>query len=113
MLLIHGFLDDRTVWGPVIARLSGRYAVTADDLPGWGSRSGDGGPFTLQRLAEVVIGELDATDGQVILVGHSMGAQIAELAATARAAIAGLVLLTPVLLAGMPSTGRWPAGSEA
>lgn len=111
LLLIHGFLDDRTVWDPVIARLSGRYAVTADDLPGWGSRSGDGGPFTLQRLAEAVIGELDATDGQVILVGHSMGAPIAELAATARAAkVAGLVLLTPVPLAGVHLDGAMASG---
>lgn len=101
LLLVHGFLDDRTVWNRVIAQLSGRLAVIPADLPGWGERKDDDGPFTLERFGQAVAEEVDAADGPVVLVGHSMGAIAAELAAAARPEkVTGLILLTPVPLAG-------------
>ena len=102
LLLVHGFLDDRTVWNPVTARLSESYAVTAADLPGWGDRRDDDGPFTLERFAQATAEAIDAMTGPVVLAGHSMGGPVAELAAAARPdKVAGLVLLAPVPLAGV------------
>jgi pimeloyl-ACP methyl ester carboxylesterase len=102
LLLVHGFLDDRTVWNAVAGRLSERYAVTATDLPGWGDRRDDDGPFTLQRYADDVAETIDAAAGPVILIGHSMGAPVAELAVAARPdRVAGLVLLSPIPMSGV------------
>jgi esterase len=72
------------------------------ELPGMGKAADDPGPFSLDRLAQAVASVVDAVGRPTVLVGHSMGAQIAELVAGMRPRqIAGLVLLTPVPLGGM------------
>lgn len=107
IIFVHGFLDDHTVWHDVIGLLDDGFDAKALDLPGSGSRSNDAGPFTLQSLAEAVINEVDAATEPVVLVGHSMGAQIVELAAGARLSrVVGLVLLTPIPLAGVQLSGE-------
>jgi pimeloyl-ACP methyl ester carboxylesterase len=65
----------------------------------WALTSDDPGPFSLDRLAQAVASVVEAVGRFTVLVGHSMGAQIAELVARTRPRpIAGLVLLTPVPL---------------
>jgi esterase len=60
------------------------------------------GPFTLPRYAEDIAALIDRVKGPVVLVGHSMGAQIVELAAARRPKnVAGLLLLSPVPLGGV------------
>ena len=106
IVLVHGFLDDRTAWDDVLSLLGEDFEAVALDLPGSGAHLNDEGPFTLRRLAESVIAEIDGSDNPVVLVGQSMGAQLSELAAVARPGrVAGLVLLTPVPLAGVHLTG--------
>lgn len=106
VVFAHGFLDDRTAWNEVLSHLGEDFEGVALDLPGAGLRADDEGPFTLDRLAGSVIDEIDRSSGPVILVGQSMGAQVTELAAVARPdRVAGLVLLTPVPLAGVHLTG--------
>jgi esterase len=106
IILVHGFLDDRTAWDDVRSLLGEDFEAVALDLPGSGAHLNDEGPFTLHRLAESVIAEIDRTSDPVVLVGQSMGAQLSELAAAARPGrVAGLVLLTPVPLAGVHLTG--------
>ena len=39
LLLIHGFLDDATVWDGLIGALAGEVATVRYDLPGFGTRS--------------------------------------------------------------------------
>ena len=39
VLLIHGFLDDATVWDGLIGALAGEVATVRYDLPGFGTRS--------------------------------------------------------------------------
>ena len=59
LLLIHGFLDDATVWDGVIGSLPGDVAVRYD-LPGFGRRSGavtDACSVSLESLA-VEAGEI-------------------------------------------------------
>lgn len=101
VVLLHGFLDDLSVWDGVVAALDGRLRTVRTDFPGSGERTGDAGPFTLERFTGEVVEILDRLDGPVILVGQSMGAQVAEAAATCRPEkVSGLVLIAPVPFAG-------------
>jgi pimeloyl-ACP methyl ester carboxylesterase len=104
LLFIHGFLDDATVWDGVIASLAGKVNTVRYDLPGFGARSTavtDPRELSLQSLAAEAGEVLNETDSQVIVVGQSLGTQIAELVAAEHAdRVDGLVLLTPVPLGG-------------
>jgi pimeloyl-ACP methyl ester carboxylesterase len=101
VVLLHGFLDDLSVWDGVVAALDGRLRTVRADFPGSGERTGDAGPFTLARFTSEVVEILDRLDGPVILVGQSMGAQVAEAAATRRPEkLSGLVLIAPMPFAG-------------
>jgi pimeloyl-ACP methyl ester carboxylesterase len=101
-ILVHGFLDAGDVWTEVVGAAgdAGR-TWGRPDLDGMGERWEDGGPFTLQRYADHIVSLIDQTDGSLVLVGHSMGAQVVELAARQRAQrVAGLVLISPIPLGG-------------
>jgi pimeloyl-ACP methyl ester carboxylesterase len=104
LLMIHGFLDDATVWDGVVGSLAGELAAVRDDLPGFGARSGavaDACSATLESLAAEAGDFIAGIDGPVIVVGQSLGTQVAELVATQHAEhVRGLVLLTPVPLGG-------------
>lgn len=104
LLFIHGFLDDATVWDGVIASLADKVNTARYDLPGFGARStavADPNQLSLQSLAAEAGEVLNDTDTQVIVVGQSLGTQIAELVAAKHAdRVDGLVLLTPVPLRG-------------
>ncbi|BBZ36516.1 alpha/beta fold hydrolase [Mycolicibacterium confluentis] len=104
VLLIHGFLDDASVWDDVVDAVSGEVGAVRYDLPGFGGRGDSiaaaGGP-TLPALAAEAAQVLAEIDGPVIVVGQSFGAQVAELlAARQQDRVRGLVLLTPVPLGG-------------
>ncbi|ANN79090.1 alpha/beta fold hydrolase [Bordetella flabilis] len=102
VVLIHGFLDNGATWRPLIEQLAA-YGVkcVAPDLRGAGARSGSGGPYTLSQAVEDVLDVLGQADGRLALVGHSMGAQIAELAAARMpGSVDRLVLITPTPLEG-------------
>jgi pimeloyl-ACP methyl ester carboxylesterase len=103
LLLVHGFLDAGSIWDSVIAGVT-----TTDiqkvtfDLPGMGALSADQGEISLERYAADVGAVLKQIGKRAIIVGHSMGAQIAELVGVANPdLVAGLVLLTPVPLGGV------------
>ncbi|MFJ6985557.1 MULTISPECIES: alpha/beta fold hydrolase [unclassified Streptomyces] len=104
VVLVHGFMDDRHIWDGVAAALGEAGTETVRlDLAGSGTHSGADGPFTYDRLAADVVEVLDGLTEPVVLVGQSMGAVVAELAAAARPhATRALVLLTPVPAAGVP-----------
>ena len=103
LLLIHGFLDDATVWDGVIDSLAGDVAVRYD-LPGFGTRRGavaDACSVSLESLAAEAGQIVSGIDGAVIVVGQSLGTQVAELVAAQNTdRVRGLVLLTPVPLGG-------------
>jgi pimeloyl-ACP methyl ester carboxylesterase len=86
VVLIHGFMDNAALWNNV--RLP--YPTRAVNL-----RHVDAGAI-LEGYRDQVLAEID---GPTVVVGHSMGAQIAELVA-ASATVVGLALLTPIPLAG-------------
>jgi pimeloyl-ACP methyl ester carboxylesterase len=104
LLLIHGFLDDASVWDRLADALGGEVASARYDLPGFGTRSAsvdDARVVTLQSLAAEAGDILADLDGPVIVVGQSLGTQVAELVAAQHPQhVRGLVLLTPVPLGG-------------
>ena len=77
VVFVHGFLDDARIWDQVVA-----------ELP-WHSVTVELGevPVGLDTFAEHVAAVLDDdTTGDVVLVGQSMGCQVAELASLRRPA---------------------------
>ena len=104
VLFIHGFLDDQTVWDGVIDSLENDVNTVSYDLPGFGTRAesvADPADLSLNSLAAEVGEILSGIDTPVIVVGQSMGTQVAELVAAAHPEqVVGLVLLTPVPLGG-------------
>ncbi|MUL67370.1 alpha/beta hydrolase [Mycobacterium sp. CBMA 234] len=104
LLLIHGFLDDAAVWDQFVDALDGEVATVRYDLPGFGTRHDTNSAalgVTLEALAAEAVDIVDHIDGSVIVVGQSLGTQIAELVAAQRKdRISGLVLLTPVPFGG-------------
>ncbi|MFJ9098634.1 alpha/beta fold hydrolase [Streptomyces sp. NPDC102405] len=101
-VLVHGYLDDGAIWNSVRTVLDKQSIPSiAFELAGMGERTSDQGPFTLTRWADDLESAVRTTEGPVVLVGHSMGSQIAELVA-ARCAdqVRSLVLINPIPLAG-------------
>jgi len=101
LVLIHGFLDSHSGWSELIEQLQPTSStIIAPDLRGAGKLRNAGGPYSLeQAVADVVdmIGDFQ----NVALVGHSMGAQVAELVAQRIPdRTIALVLITPTPLAG-------------
>lgn len=91
LVLIHGWSCDHTAMAPVADAFPDRHAICLD-LPGHG-RSPAAESYTIEAQAAAV---LAAAPESCILVGHSMGAQIAvEAAVQAPDHVAGLVLLDP------------------
>jgi pimeloyl-ACP methyl ester carboxylesterase len=104
VLLIHGFLDDASVWDGLIDSLAGEVATVRYDFPGFGTRTesaAEATSATLESLAAEAADALAGIDGSVIVVGQSMGTQVAELVAAQHPdQVHGAVLLTPVPLGG-------------
>lgn len=109
IVFVHGYMDGPQVWQRTVDALS---------LPGWdmhlchlhragaGAHGSTSSETTLDAYATQVVASVEATCaalGRVVLVGHSMGGQVAELAARRwEGCLAGLVLVTPAPLVGTP-----------
>jgi pimeloyl-ACP methyl ester carboxylesterase len=103
VMFIHGFLDGADAWNDVVDALRSDVDARAVDLAGMGARADETGPFTLERFALDVGLSLESIGQPVVLVGHSMGAQVAEIVAARHPSrVRGLVQLTPVALGGTP-----------
>ncbi|PBC92482.1 pimeloyl-ACP methyl ester carboxylesterase [Streptomyces sp. Ag82_O1-15] len=103
VVFVHGFLDDQYVWDRLIPQLAtpGIECITLD-LAGCGDRAAADGPYDYDRFAAEAGAAVDALGKPFVIVGHSMGAAVAELVAVQRPDRArGLVLVTPVPLAGV------------
>lgn len=83
VVLVHGFGGRLENWAANQAALAtGGRTVAALDLPGHGESDVEVGSGSLDELASVLLGYLDATGlGRVHLVGHSMGAAVCLVAA--------------------------------
>ena len=99
-VFVHGAFHGAWCWYKVTAALEAAgHTATAVDLPSAGIDGVSPATVTLQAQAERVMGLLDATDGPVILVGHSAGGPVISTVAEARPAkIAKLVYVSAYLL---------------
>ncbi|ABY35418.1 MAG TPA: alpha/beta hydrolase [Chloroflexus aurantiacus] len=79
LLLLHGLGDEADTWRAIISPLSQMYRVIAPDLPGFGRSSGPKGGYSLTFFARTMAEFITTLQlQQITLVGHSMGAMIAQ-----------------------------------
>ncbi len=97
LLLLHGYGESLLAWQPMFDRLARRTRVVAVDLPGFGLSDKPASGYSLARMTDRLADFLDRwTRGPVIVVGHSLGGEIAAALALRRPdRISGLVLLAP------------------
>lgn len=108
LVLLHGLASNLTRWSEFVehSALRGRHDIIRIDLRGHGG-SEVGGTFGLEVWADDLAALLDLErHEQAILVGHSLGAQLALHFARRHARrAAGLVLIDPVFREAL--RGRW------
>ncbi len=101
-VLVHGITANAMAWARVAGALAGEFQVVAPDLRGRGGSADLPGPYgmdahaaDLAALLEHLGGAADGGADATVVVGHSMGAFVAALAAagTARDRVHGLVLV--------------------
>lgn len=73
LILIHGFPNDSSAWGPVLPALS-HYRILLPDLPGAGQSPLPVTQLTLTHMATCIKEVMDRENiAQAVLAGHSMG----------------------------------------
>ncbi|MBQ0769667.1 MAG: alpha/beta hydrolase [Bizionia sp.] len=78
VVLLHGFLEDHTMWDDVVKLASQNKTVIAIDLLGHGKTDSLGYIHSMQTMAEAVKAILDhLIINEVTFVGHSMGGYVA------------------------------------
>jgi pimeloyl-ACP methyl ester carboxylesterase len=97
LVFLHIWGGSHRTFAPVIARLSSGCAVVSYDHRGWGAARDLPGPYGISELADdalAVIAGLGVSP--YVLVGHSMGGKVAQLAASRRPkGLAALALIAP------------------
>jgi 2-hydroxy-6-oxonona-2,4-dienedioate hydrolase len=108
VVLVHGQVVSSRYMTPLIERLGVHFPVWAPDLPGFGRSDKPRHVLTIRELADALADWMDATGlGEAVLLGNSMGCQIAvECALRHPRKVVGLVLQGPT-----PDPGR-RAGSR-
>jgi pimeloyl-ACP methyl ester carboxylesterase len=112
LLLIHGLGSYLPVWQRNLDALSREHRVVAIDLPGYGKSSKANYEYSMAFYARVVDRVIEALHlSRVVLVGHSMGGQIAMTHALLRPGRAeALVLAAPAGFERFgPGEGAWLA----
>lgn len=78
VVLLHGFLENTTMWNSTVEFLSKRYRVIAIDLLGHGQSENLGYVHTMEQMAEAVQEVLyHLKIRKSFLIGHSMGGYVA------------------------------------
>ncbi|PTX45201.1 pimeloyl-ACP methyl ester carboxylesterase [Christiangramia gaetbulicola] len=77
LVLLHGFLEDSRIWGPIVKELQTERQVICIDLPGHGRSQGIAEIHTMKLMAEVVREVLISLGKEKIsIAGHSMGGYV-------------------------------------
>lgn len=77
IVLLHGFCGSAEYWEQVIPVLSSGYRVIAPDLRGHGASEAPLGPYSIEQMADDVLGLLDKLKiAECIMLGHSLGGYI-------------------------------------
>lgn len=83
LVILHGWMQNKTIWEPFIEQISSTIGVHAIDLPGFGSEPLQSTDWGIPEYAQFVIRYIEQqklTD--VILLGHSFGGRIAAFIAS-------------------------------
>jgi pimeloyl-ACP methyl ester carboxylesterase/CRP-like cAMP-binding protein len=98
-ILIHGWSSSWFTWKPILPSLSKRYRCIAIDLPGFGKSPAPTERPSIAGYADLVAKLIEEfSDRAVLVLGHSMGGQIAAtLALRFPVLVEKLVLLNPAL----------------
>ena len=74
VMLVHGFVEEASMWNGILKALSKRYKVIAPDLPGFGQSPMTKGKLSMETYAEFLHEILEKEKvKQCVLIGHSMG----------------------------------------
>jgi len=92
LLFIHGWCINQTYWDEQIESLKSDYRVVTFDLPGFGQSGVNRKNWSIEKFGEDVNFLIDQLKlNNVILIGHSMGGNIAVEAALNNPKIVGLI----------------------
>jgi pimeloyl-ACP methyl ester carboxylesterase len=96
LVLVHGSLDDHSIWAMVLPALAERFTVYALDRRGrGGSGPVDDLTYAIEREYEDVLAVIEDTGEPVHVMGHSYGAICALGAASLTDRIRSLILCEP------------------
>jgi pimeloyl-ACP methyl ester carboxylesterase len=104
VLLVHGWMVSGAVYNDLLDALdTSGLRLIVPDLRGTGASDKPGSGYSLERHAKDMLAAADAAGAQsFVVVGHSMGGQIAQwIAASQPDRVRGLMLLCSVPAAGM------------
>ena len=77
IVLLHGFLEDLSMWEYFSAKLSADYRVIAIDLPGFGESESLGKKHSMGNMAALVNEVLEYLSiDRCVMIGHSMGGYV-------------------------------------
>lgn len=115
LLLIHGFPLDHSTWEALLPHLEGA-DVILPDLRGFGESAVVDGAYSMDDMADDLIGLLDALKiEKAAVAGHSMGGYVAlALARKAPGRISGLGLVSTQALPDAPErkAGRYATAEQ-
>jgi pimeloyl-ACP methyl ester carboxylesterase len=100
VVLLHGFLENLTMWQLISKELSKKYRVVCIDLLGHGKTENHGYIHTMVDQAEMVVAVLNQLRlRKYVVIGHSMGGYIAlEITKLVSKNIKGLSLMNSTAL---------------
>lgn len=94
VVLLHGFLEDHSIWDSLLPLLARHYQMITIDLPGFGQSpciASQDGMYTMAEIVRQIL--LAENIKKCMMVGHSMGGYVALAFAEKHAhLLAGLVL---------------------
>jgi pimeloyl-ACP methyl ester carboxylesterase len=77
VVLLHGFLENKTIWAGFTKMLSTKFRIITIDLPGHGSSEEIGYYHPMELMANVVLGVMKHLRlRRYFIVGHSMGGYV-------------------------------------
>jgi pimeloyl-ACP methyl ester carboxylesterase len=108
LLFVHGLGTTGKSWHRLIPTLSPYFQCITLDLPGYGHSTKSNFPFSISFFAKKIAAFLDHLNlHQVIIVGHSMGGQVAlEVALHYPDKAKGMVLFAPAGFETFTKAGR-------
>ena len=78
VVLLHGFLENKTMWDKYVSALSKNHRIITIDLLGHGETECLGYIHTMEDQADIIFAVLNSLRiRKIVLVGHSMGGYVA------------------------------------